>query len=54
VIELNPAARPDINVQGGHAFAEFLTSQSTQDLIARFGAERYGAPLFHAARGVEP
>jgi tungstate transport system substrate-binding protein len=54
VIELNPAGRPGINSVGGHAFAEFLTAPSTQDLIARFGAERYGAPLFRAARGVEP
>ncbi|MFI5213491.1 MAG: substrate-binding domain-containing protein [Gemmatimonadales bacterium] len=54
VIELNPAGRPGINAAGGHAFAEFLTSPATQDLIARFGTERYGAPLFRAARGVEP
>lgn len=54
VIELNPAGRPGINAAGGHAFAEWLMSPATQDLIARFGAERYGAPLFRAARGVEP
>jgi tungstate transport system substrate-binding protein len=54
VIELNPAGRPGINSEGGHALAEFLTSPATQDLIARFGTERYGAPLFRAARGVEP
>lgn len=54
VIELNPAGRPGINIAGGHAFAEWLTAPATQDLIAGFGAGRYGTPLFRAARGVEP
>ena len=54
VIELNPSGRPGMNVAGGRAFADFVTSPAIQDLIAVFGRERYGEPLFIPTRGVEP
>jgi len=54
VIELNPAGHPRTNVDGGRAFADFITSPAVQDLIGAFGRERIGVPLFVAARGVEP
>jgi len=54
VIELNPAGRPRLNGEGAHAFADFLVSEKVQDLLARFGRERFGTPLFIPARGREP
>ena len=53
VIELNPAGHPRMNVDGGRAFADFVTSPAVQDLLAEFGRARTGAPLFVPARGVE-
>lgn len=54
VIELNPEGRPRINVAGGRAFADFMTSPAIQDYLERFGRARFEAPLFVPARGVEP
>jgi tungstate transport system substrate-binding protein len=54
VIELNPAGRPRLNVAGARAFADFLTSEPIQDLLADFGRARFGEPLFLPARGIEP
>jgi tungstate transport system substrate-binding protein len=54
VIEVNPAGQARVNAAGGTAFADFVTSQEVQDLLATFGTSRYGAPLFTPARGVEP
>lgn len=54
VIELNAAGRPRINVAGGRAFADFLTSGLARELLARFGAARFGEPLFTPARTDEP
>ncbi|HIJ96365.1 MAG TPA: solute-binding protein [Desulfuromonadales bacterium] len=54
VIELNPAKSPKINVIGGKAFADFMTVKKTQDLIGRFGVEKFGAPLFFPDAGKNP
>jgi tungstate transport system substrate-binding protein len=54
VIELNPVKSPKINVQGGKAFADFMVSKKTQDLIGRFGVDKYGAPLFFPDAGKKP
>lgn len=54
VIELNPEGRPSLNVAGARAFADFITSAVVQDYLGRFGAARFGGPLFVPARGVEP
>jgi tungstate transport system substrate-binding protein len=35
-----------INTEGGQAFADWITGKSGQDLIATFGVEQFGAPLF--------
>ena len=43
-----------MNVAGGRAFADFVTSPAVQDLLADYGRERTGVPLFVPARGVEP
>lgn len=46
VITVNPERWPDINYDGALAFAQFMTSQSTQALIAEFGIDKFGQPLF--------
>ncbi|MCX8125995.1 MAG: substrate-binding domain-containing protein [Dehalococcoidia bacterium] len=47
VILVNPDKSPLINAQGARALADFLVSAETQKLIAEFGTDKYGSPLFH-------
>lgn len=54
VIEIQPEGRPRLNVAGGHAFAEWITSPRGQEVIAAYHSRGPGAPYFVAARGVEP
>ena len=46
VIAVNPARYPDINYDLAMKFIEWLTSVETQKMIAGFGAEDFGQPLF--------
>jgi tungstate transport system substrate-binding protein len=46
VMEVNPANGPKVNVAGGKAFADFMLAPETQQVIARFGVDKYGQPLF--------
>jgi tungstate transport system substrate-binding protein len=46
VISINPEKWPKVNKDGAKAFADFITSEKGQDMIAKFGVEKYGAPLF--------
>jgi tungstate transport system substrate-binding protein len=49
VITVNPARHagaPAINATGARLFSDYLTSVDTQAVINRFGADRYGQPLF--------
>lgn len=54
VIELNTARWPKVNAAGGKAFADFMVSRKAQDLIGRFGVEKFGAPLFFPDAGKKP
>ena len=51
VIEVNPAKFPKVNVAGGKAFADFMVSKETQDIVKTFGVEKYGSPLFFPDAG---
>lgn len=53
VMPVNPAKFPGIpiNAQGAKAFADFLVAPETQRLIAGFGVDRYGQPLFFPDAG---
>lgn len=51
VIELDPARHPRINAAAGRAFADFLVSPATQEVIRTFGVDRYGSPLFFPDAG---
>ncbi len=54
VIELNPAKWPKVNTAGGKAFADFMVSKRVQEIIGRFGVDRFGSPLFFPDAGKKP
>ena len=54
VIELNTVKWPKVNAQGGKSFADFMVAKKTQDIIGRFGVEKFGAPLFFPDAGKNP
>ena len=51
VIEVNPAKWPKVNVLGAKAFADFMVSRETQDIIKTFGVDKFGSPLFFPDAG---
>jgi tungstate transport system substrate-binding protein len=51
VIEVNPAKWPKVNAAGGKAFADFMVSKDTQEIIRTFGVEKFGSPLFFPDAG---
>jgi len=51
VIEVNPAKFPKVNAPGAKAFADFMVSKEAQALIATFGVEKFGSPLFFPDAG---
>ncbi len=46
VLIVNPGKHPKVNLKGARQFVEFLRSPSTRKVIAGFGLDRYGQPLF--------
>ena len=54
VIEVNPAKWPKVNAPGAKAFADFMVSKKTQEIIAKFGVDKYGSPLFFPDAGKKP
>lgn len=54
VIEINAARWPRVNVAGGRAFADFMVSDNSRGIIGRFGADKFGAPLFFPDAGKNP
>ncbi|MBI1793622.1 MAG: substrate-binding domain-containing protein [Chloroflexi bacterium] len=46
VITVNPEKWPKVNYDGAIAFYKFMTEASTQDVIGRFGVDKYGQQLF--------
>jgi tungstate transport system substrate-binding protein len=46
VITVNPGKWPKVNYAGAMAFAEWITSPGVQDVIGRFGVDKYGQQLF--------
>jgi len=51
VIEINPAKWSKVNTAGGKAFADFMVSKETQDIIKTFGVDKFGSPLFFPDAG---
>jgi len=47
VITVNQTKWPDVNYEGGLAFAKFMTDPDTQEVIGQFGVDKFGQPLFY-------
>jgi tungstate transport system substrate-binding protein len=47
IIEVNPEKFPLVNNIGARAFSEFVTSGEGEDIIRRFGVDRFDEPLFY-------
>lgn len=47
VITVNPDKWPKVNYEGALAFAKFITAPATQEVIASFGKDKFGQPLFY-------
>jgi len=48
---VNPEKHPDVNCLLANEFIDYLVSDEGQELIASFGTEKFGKPLFFPARG---
>lgn len=46
VITVNPDKWPKVNYAGATAFYKFMAEASTQDVIGKFGVDKYGQQLF--------
>jgi tungstate transport system substrate-binding protein len=46
VIVVNPAKHPHVHEQAARQFAQFLLAPETRKVIAEFGTDRFGQPLF--------
>jgi len=51
LIEVNSAKWPKANAEGAKAFADFMVSQKTQNIIKTFGVDKFGSPLFFPDAG---
>jgi tungstate transport system substrate-binding protein len=51
VIEINPAKWSKVNAAGAKAFADFMVSKETQNIIKTFGVGKFGSPLFFPDAG---
>ena len=51
VMEVNQAKFPKVNAAGAKAFADFMVSTETQAIVAKFGIDKYGSPLFFPDAG---
>lgn len=51
VIDVNAGKYPKVNAEGAKAFAAFLVSKEVQQVIATFGVEKFGGPLFFPDAG---
>jgi tungstate transport system substrate-binding protein len=50
-IAVNPKTHPGVNCELANKFINYLVSDEGQQLIADFGKEQYGQPLFFPAKG---
>jgi tungstate transport system substrate-binding protein len=46
VMAVNPDKNDLINAEGANAFIDWIISVPTQELIAEFGVDKFGSPLF--------
>jgi tungstate transport system substrate-binding protein len=46
VMTIDTAKWPKVNYEGAMAFLKFMTDPATQEVIGKFGVEKFGQPLF--------
>jgi len=46
MVRVNPARFPRLNAEGARRLADYLLSDETRALVASYGVERFGRPLF--------
>lgn len=46
VLQVNPERHSEVNEAGARAFGDFMVSDEAQAIIAEFGVEEFGQPLF--------
>ncbi len=51
VMEVNQQKWPKVNIAAAKAFADFMVSKETQDIIKTYGVDKYGSPLFFPDAG---
>jgi tungstate transport system substrate-binding protein len=51
VMEVNPQKWPKVNITAAKAFADFMLSKETQEIIKTYGVDKYGSPLFFPDAG---
>ncbi len=51
VMQVNPAKFSKVNADGAKAFEDFMVSPAAQQVIANFGKDKYGQPLYYADAG---
>ena len=51
VMQVNPAKFSKVNADGAKAFEDFMVSPAAQQVIADFGKDKYGQPLYYADAG---
>lgn len=51
VMQVSPDKFPKVNSAGGKAFVDFIVGSNAQKIIADFGKDKYGEPLFYADAG---
>jgi tungstate transport system substrate-binding protein len=51
VMEVNPQKWPKVNIAAAKAFADFMVSKETQEIIKTYGIDKYGSPLFFPDAG---
>lgn len=51
VMNVNPEKFNKVNAEGGKAFVNFMVAPDTQEIIGKFGVDKYGEPLFFPDAG---
>jgi len=51
VMEVNPQKWPKVNIAAAKAFADFMVSKETQEIVKTYGVDKYGSPLFFPDAG---
>ncbi|MHB1421429.1 MAG: ABC transporter substrate-binding protein [Bacillota bacterium] len=51
VMQVNPEKFDKVNAECGKAFVDFMVAPDTQEVVSKFGVDKYGEPLFFPDAG---